>query len=85
MCLNACAETASLAVDLKKDGVTIVSVHPGWVATDMGLAAADAVGAKEGPSLTAPTSVAGLLKLMDGLTLEQSGSFNDYEGNAMPY
>lgn len=32
----AAAETAVLANDLKEDGFTIVSLHPGWVRTDMG-------------------------------------------------
>ena len=39
--------TANLAHDLKPDGILAACVHPGWVATDMGMSAAQG-GAREG-------------------------------------
>lgn len=38
-----------------------------------------------GPALDAPTSIASMLKLMDSLTLEQSGGFYNYEGKTVPF
>jgi hypothetical protein len=38
-----------------------------------------------GPGLDAPTSIAGMLKVVEGLTLEQTGTFYNYQGNVVPY
>jgi NAD(P)-dependent dehydrogenase (short-subunit alcohol dehydrogenase family) len=65
-----------LAVELKPLGVTVVALHPGWVRTDMG-----------GPNapLSAPESVAGIIATVDGLSLENSGSFLDYRGETVAW
>jgi NAD(P)-dependent dehydrogenase (short-subunit alcohol dehydrogenase family) len=65
-----------LAVELKPLGVTVVALHPGWVRTDMG-----------GPNapLSAPESVAGIIATIDGLGLENSGSFFDYRGETVAW
>lgn len=66
----------SLAVDLRGEGIISVPLHPGWVQTDMG-------------GTRAPTKVedsaAGLLRLIDGLTLEHSGRFFDFTGKELPW
>lgn len=61
----------NLAVELADDGIVVVPVHPGWVRTDMGGPAA---------SLSPEESAAGLARLIDGLTMEQSGRFWTWEG-----
>ena len=67
---------SSLALELKDQGVTSVVLHPGWVQTRMG-----------GPSaqISVEVSVEGMLKVISGLGLEQSGHFYDYQGNELPW
>jgi len=64
----------SLAIDLKPIASTIL--HPGWVRTDMG-----------GPNglIDAPESVAGLRRVIEALTLENSGRFVAYDGKEIPW
>lgn len=70
------AITKSLALDLADTGFTCVVLHPGWVQTDMGGARAP---------LSTDESVAGMLQVVDGLGREDSGSFFDYTGEALPW
>jgi NAD(P)-dependent dehydrogenase (short-subunit alcohol dehydrogenase family) len=80
----AVAETVSLALDLKEEGIMIVSICPGWVKTDMGNSPVSVIGGT-GPELEPPASIGGMLSLMDGLTIEQTGSFFNYEGKIVPF
>lgn len=66
----------SMANDLRRDGLAFVLLHPGWVKTDMG--GADA-------PLPPSDSVSGMLRVIDGLSLEHSGRFFDYEGAEVPW
>ncbi|XP_070617762.1 C-signal-like [Erythrolamprus reginae] len=65
--VNAC-----LAVELKKDGISSVLIHPGWVKTDMG---------SERAPMTVEESSKGLVKVIAGLDSSSSGTFLDWEGN----
>ncbi|MFN7975485.1 MAG: SDR family oxidoreductase [Acidobacteriota bacterium] len=66
----------SLSIDLRGKGFTCVVLHPGWVRTDMGGSSAP---------LSPEDSVRGLLKVIDGLTPERSGSFLDHTGATIPW
>lgn len=65
-----------LAVDLRNDGIISVVINPGWVNTAMGGSAA---------SLTPEQSVSGMVKLIDKLTLKQTGGFFDWQGQEEPW
>lgn len=65
-----------LAADLKDRGITVVAVTPGWVNTDMGGSAAP---------LTADVSIAGLRKVIAGLSGKKSGSYIHYDGTENPW
>lgn len=56
--------------------VTCVSLHPGWVRTDMGGPHAD---------LSVAESVAGLRRVIDRLRPEDSGRFLDHTGQVVPW
>ncbi|PKO25324.1 MAG: short-chain dehydrogenase [Betaproteobacteria bacterium HGW-Betaproteobacteria-8] len=66
----------SLAIDLKPMGIASTILHPGWVRTDMG-----------GPNglIDAPESVAGMRRVIENLTLENSGRFVAYDGKEVPW
>jgi NAD(P)-dependent dehydrogenase (short-subunit alcohol dehydrogenase family) len=68
--------TKNLAIELKTSGITVVSIHPGWVKTDMG---------GENAELMPSESVAGIRKVLKNLTIKQTGAFYDYSGKIVPY
>ncbi|MCA1748808.1 MAG: SDR family oxidoreductase [Parasphingopyxis sp.] len=66
----------SIALDFKGDGIAVAMLHPGWVQTDMG-----------GPNaqIDTATSVAGMRKVIDGLSLDNTGEFRAYDGAAIDW
>ena len=66
----------SLAIEARNRGVAAAVLHPGWVQTRMGGASAP---------LEPEESVAGMRKVIDALTLEQSGGFFSYDGTTVPW
>lgn len=66
----------SLSIDLKAHGIAVVTLHPGWVETDMG-----------GPNaiINTQTSVAGLRQVIDDLSLENTGKFIAYDGKEIAW
>ncbi len=68
--------TRGLSVDLAPKGITVVSVHPGWVQTDMGGQEAD---------IAPVASIAGLRKVISGLHPKDSGKFFNYDGSEIAW
>jgi len=68
--------TRSLAAELGPEGFICIVLHPGWVKTDMG-----------GPKapITVQESVHGILKVVDGLSPDDNGTFLTYAGERMAW
>ena len=66
----------SLSIDLKGKGIIAVAFNPGWVKTDMG-----------GPNamISVEQSVTDMRKVINNLTMEDSGGFIGYDGNVIPW
>ncbi len=69
--------TKALSIDLKEDGITVVSIHPGWVKTTMEYT--------ENAPLTTYESIKGMKKVIENLSIEETGKFFDWEGNELPW
>lgn len=72
--LNAVLKSA--AVDLYPRGVIVLTLHPGWVKTDMG---------GSGALISASLSVSNLRKIIDNATLADSGKFYQHDGAEVPW
>lgn len=72
--LNMLMRLASM--DLEKDGVMVVNLHPGWVRTRMG---------GENAAISTKESVEGMLRVIDGLGPSMRGGLYDYQGKKIPW
>jgi NAD(P)-dependent dehydrogenase (short-subunit alcohol dehydrogenase family) len=65
-----------LALEARRDGVTAVALSPGWVKTRMGGAGAE---------ISTEESVSSMRKLIDRLTIADSGRFLRRDGSELPW
>ncbi|XP_065205148.1 C-signal [Planococcus citri] len=70
------AATKSMSCDLKDNNIIVVSLHPGWLKTSMG-----------GPQapLSVDEAVPDIIKFIETLTPDKSGSFYSYDGKELPW
>lgn len=66
----------SLSIDLKPHDMSLITLHPGWVRTDMG-----------GPNglIDVDESVTGMKRQIDKLSIKTSGQFIAYDGKKIPW
>lgn len=67
---------ACLAGEMRGAGIKAVTMHPGHVRTSMG---------GPGAPVTPEDSAAGMRRVVDGLTLADSGCFRNYDGTPIPW
>ena len=66
----------SLTHDLASKGISTLTLHPGWVRTDMGGSNA---------WINTPESVTGMIKQIDKLSEKNSGQYIDYSGKIIKW
>ena len=66
----------SLSIDLKALGISVISLHPGWVRTEMG-----------GPNalISVEESVNGMVDVISNTSIINSGQFINYDGTRLPW
>ena len=68
--------TRSMAIDLAPREIIAFVIHPGWVRTRMGGSNA---------LIDTETSVSNMLRIIDGADEETSGTFQEWNGNQVPW
>ena len=68
--------TKNLGIELKSDRILSVSIHPGWVRTDMG---------GEKAPMSVEKSVKSVLKVISNLGEEDSGAFYGFDGKEIDW
>jgi NAD(P)-dependent dehydrogenase (short-subunit alcohol dehydrogenase family) len=68
--------STTLAVDYGKQGLVVVTLHPGYVQTDMN---------NGNGNLTPAQSAAGLFRVISGLQAKDNGAYLDHAGQSLPW
>jgi NAD(P)-dependent dehydrogenase (short-subunit alcohol dehydrogenase family) len=70
------AAVRSMSIDLKPQGIACLLLHPGWVKTEMG---------GKNATLDVRDSVSGMRRVIEGFTLDRTGSFLRHNGETIPW
>ncbi|CZR58536.1 uncharacterized protein PAC_08428 [Phialocephala subalpina] len=73
---------------LKFEGIATAVIHPGWVpTTDIGSGIVEWVEkyAPDLPRIPVPESAAGVVKIVETLTIEDTNSFFNFDGSKLPW
>lgn len=68
--------TRHLSFDLGKEGIIVITMHPGWVQTDMG---------GQNAAVTTNDSASGIIEVVSNLAMEDNGKFYVYSGEEHPW
>jgi len=66
----------SVAIDLAPKGIKVLLIHPGWVKTEMGGLNAE---------ISTEQSVRGISRVIHNTTINDSGTFSEYDGTLVPW
>ncbi len=66
----------SMAIDLKPSGVSVITLHPGWVTTDM---------THQSGLIDVQTSVAGMTNVISRVDDYELGQFVAFDGKVVPF
>jgi len=66
----------SMAIDLKPEGVSVITLHPGWVSTDM---------THQSGLIDVATSVAGMTDVIGRVDSYDLGAFVAFDGQVVPF
>jgi NAD(P)-dependent dehydrogenase (short-subunit alcohol dehydrogenase family) len=69
--------TRILSIELRDQGIIVVSLHPGWVQTTMTR--------NENAPLAPAESISGLIQVIESLDMQDSGRFLDWKGRELPW
>lgn len=70
------AATKSMSIDLKKEKILCVAMHPGWVRTDMG---------QKSAPLDVETCTETMMRTLLEMDESNNGTFMQYDGQTLPW
>nr|ACO15667.1 C-factor [Caligus clemensi] len=66
----------SMSLELKKEGILVMAMHPGWVKTDMG---------GQNAYITVDECVSNMVKTIAQLSEKDNGAFLRYNNTTVPW